>query len=870
MASEPVAVPDRRDYHPSVGAWYCTGEQARLAADELTTLDRRRVAVDIETRGLGADAFTVKCVTFAWESARGTVSVLLDPRRADDATAARRVIGHATEIVGHNLAFDTPPLVHLGLMAPEDTAKITDTIVYARMAYPDTLVRKDLESLAAKVLGLQTSGVAIATAFTAAGYATQSAGFAGADIDMPVYRFGAMADTVIALRLVDPLRAACWDHLVTGHPYVGGAAGCDSDQAVALMEREQTVNRVMLRRSARGIAVDTEYLERFTLEHEATVGAAERVITEVGLEPGRGDLLVAYLDARGELPADHPRTAKTGKPSAAKDNLAALHHPLADAHRKVAEMRKVAGYLTEVSDMVAVTGRLHPQVGVLGASATGRMAYKSPPLQQFPANARPILVADEGREWTSIDWSSIEPVVMANCARDLGFLAPFEAGGDLYAPLVEAAGVERKTAKVVLLAAMYGQGRAKLAATLGTDVDAATRIQTDVFSAMPATKSFMDKIRGLGDAHGSILTAGGRVLTIPRDPQTRQFYGYKAVNYFCFTGDTPVLTADLQHVPASTIKVGDELVGFDEYSSDQRGRGTGKRFFRTAVVTETRTVVKTSVKVTVADGREVVCSADHKWLVRCPDKQPRYRWIDAQDLTPEHQLLSLGVWETSQTRDAGYLAGLYDGEGCLSTRPMGNSSTHLQFSQVPGAVMDEFRAAMDREGLPYTYRPRHETSTSPCDGAWTYSMARIMRVLGTLRPQRFIRRAKDLFDGAELGHASMFESTPHVVSVEPAGARRLVSITTSTSTLVANGYLSHNCQGTAYDVLADSIVAVEAAGLGDAVYLAMHDELVVDSEAAEDVRQIMERPPEWLCTWAGRTPVIRTDMNPMGRTWLAV
>jgi len=373
------------------------------------------------------------------------------------------------------------------------------------------------------------------------------------------------------------------------------------------MERQQVVNRVVLRRSAKGIAVDTEYLERFTTEHEAEVGAAERVITEVGLEPGRGDLLVAYLDERGELPTDHPRTAKTGKPSAAKDNLAALHHPLADAHRKVAEMTKVTGYLTKVSDMVAVTGRVHPQVGVLGASATGRFSVKEPELQQFPADARPILVADEGREWTSIDWSSIEPVVMANCAGDLGFLAPFEAGGDLYAPLVQAAGVDRKTAKVVLLAAMYGQGRAKLAATLDTDIDTATRIQTDVFSAMPATKRFMDKIRGLGDQQGVIITGAGRVLPIPRDPQTRQCFGYKDVNYFC--------------------------------------------------------------------------------------------------------------------------------------------------------------------------------------------------------------------------------------------------------------------QGTAGDLMYDAIAGLHDAGLDDAFYLTMHDELVVDSEAAEDVRRIMEQPPEWLCTWAGRTPVIRTDTNPLGSHW---
>ena len=610
MLPDPVAVPDRIDYHPSMGAWYATGQAARDAVAEMLTGDRRRVAVDIETRGLGADAFIVKCVTLAWESARGTVSILLDPRRADDAQAARRVLGHAHEIVGHNLAFDTPPLVHHDLLGIEDIDRIVDTIVYARMAYPDTLVKKDLESLAATLLGVQSSKVSIATAFTAAGYRTQSDGFAGADIDMPVYRMGALADTVIALRLVDPLRAACWDHLVTGHPFTGGAAGCDSDRAVALMEREQTVNRVMLRRSARGIAVDTEYLHTFTATHEAEVGRAERVLTEAGLEPGRGDLLVAYLDERGELPSDHPRTAKTRKPSAAKAHLEALHHPLADAHRKVAEMRKVSGYLTKVSDMVAVTGRVHPQVGVLGASATGRMAYREPELQQFPADARPILVADEGRQWTSIDWSSIEPVVVANMAGDTAFLEPFEAGGDLYAPLVRAAGVERKTAKVVLLAAMYGQGRAKLAATLGVDEDTATRIQRDVFTAMPQTKRFMDKIRGLGDQHGVIITGAGRVLTIPRDPATRQFYGYKAVNY---------------------------------------------------------------------------------------------------------------------------------------------------------AV-----------------------------------------------------------------------------------------------------------QGSAYDVLADTLVAVEVAGMGDAVHLAMHDELVVDSEAAPDIRRIMETPPEWLCRWAGRTPVIRTDTNPLGAHWAYV
>lgn len=74
-------------------------------------------------------------------------------------------------------------------------------------------------------------------------------------------------------------------------------------------------------------------------------------------------------------------------------------------------------------------------------------------------------------------------------------------------------------------------------------------------------------------------------------------------------------------------------------------------------------------------------------------------------------------------------------------------------------------------------------------------------------------------------------------------------------------------QGSAYDLLAESLVRIMDAGLGSAVYLAMHDELVVSREAAEDVRRIMSTPPERLVFMAGRTPILRTDMEELGERW---
>ena len=82
--------------------------------------------------------------------------------------------------------------------------------------------------------------------------------------------------------------------------------------------------------------------------------------------------------------------------------------------------------------------------------------------------------------------------------------------------------------------------------------------------------------------------------------------------------------------------------------------------------------------------------------------------------------------------------------------------------------------------------------------------------------------------------------------------------------------VNYNVQGSAYDVLAEALVSIDKAGLGDAVYLAMHDELVVSTEAAGDVEQIMRTPPERLVRFAKRVPVLRTDRADMGDRWAYV
>ncbi|AHB79373.1 DNA polymerase I [Mycobacterium phage JAMaL] len=520
-------VPSRSWYDPVLDATMHTGQNARLACGEFiygTEPGEHLVAMDIETPGL--NSFTINCVTFAWEvPGTGQVhTVILDPaRNGADHSIVRDMVEHARHLVFHNAPFDAPILHHAQLLDLPDVRKIVDTLVIARFAVPDVMVPKNLTALSVRHLGLDDDKGGLERAFKAAGYKTQQAGFEGMDIESPVYRYGAMADTVATLR-IEPLMRAKALHWATDHPFQTYGATTEGE-AEQLLWTQETVHRVMLRRSAAGLAVDRAYLDRYAEQVDIDRNLAIAELAAHGLEggSGKGAKLVEYLHERGELPANWPRTP-TRKLRATKADLDGLDHPLAAAQRKLATIEKVMGYLEKVDRQASVTGRCHPQVGVLGASATGRMAYGSPELQQFPADARAI-ISDDGQGLTSIDWSQIEPVTMALMAKDHAFLAPFEAGEDLYEPIQRSAGIDRPTAKVVLLGTMYGLGIAKLARQIGHTEESAAQIRRQMFEAMKGCERWMRKVQNVAETYGRVVTAGGRILPVD------QGFEYKAVNY---------------------------------------------------------------------------------------------------------------------------------------------------------------------------------------------------------------------------------------------------------------------------------------------------------------------------------------------------
>lgn len=480
-------------------------------------------AVDIETDGLAEESYTVKAIIVS-NSVHSHVLNAFDPTHVE---AARDAVSAAKTLIFHNSAFDVPPLIHCGAMSLADIDKVIDTLIIARMAYTDSIAGRGLGPLE-KLLLATSDGKVHKDRFKEWAKINRysiSEAFKRVTYQDPVYPMYAGWDGIVTHRILWPLWEAAIGQL-TNHPF--GRYGADRETASYLLQREQRVNRIMLRRSARGLAVDPVRLEAEQTRLLGSQSDLAALLREHGVErPTNPNDLIAALLKVDAIPDDYPVTPKNKTPSTAADNLELLDHPAARAFTEYSKRNRQMNWLESARSIAERTdGRLHPTVGIMKA-IHGRMSYALPSLQNWDAFAREMIRADDGEELTSIDWSQIEPVVGANLAHDTDALAVYEsdAGGDLYSVAAEAGRVTRTEAKVVVLALLYGEQLRALAASLGMSIPDAAEVQRKVGSAIPRTDRLARWAPEWARVCGKTWTMSGRVVDV--DPQ----FAYRATNY---------------------------------------------------------------------------------------------------------------------------------------------------------------------------------------------------------------------------------------------------------------------------------------------------------------------------------------------------
>lgn len=259
---------------------------------------------------------------------------------------------------------------------------------------------------------------------------------------------------------------------------------------------------------------------------------------------------------------------------------------------------------------------------------------------------------------------------------------------------------------------------------------------------------------------------------------------------WCVTPETPVLTADLRWVSAGSLVPGDHLVGFDEQLD---GLGKGRSFsLRRSVVEANVPARKRCFRIETTEG-PVTCTYDHRWVVW--DHRGRRRWVETQNLDPaRHTIMSIGQPVLPPDADSGYLAGLYDGEGSLSSNHKGfggGRSTWLYFAQNEGPVLDRFLRIVKSRGYDCTIESRDQSRSKVKYVYLRGGTPSVLRMLSEIRPERFVSRdLSDLWEGRQ--SKAMTFKRARIISITDVGIQLIAGLQTSTGTFIANGMLCHN------------------------------------------------------------------------------
>ncbi|MCH8326486.1 MAG: hypothetical protein IIB83_08005, partial [Bacteroidetes bacterium] len=166
-------------------------------------------------------------------------------------------------------------------------------------------------------------------------------------------------------------------------------------------------------------------------------------------------------------------------------------------------------------------------------------------------------------------------------------------------------------------------------------------------------------------------------------------------------------------------------------------------------------------------------------------------------------------WEEDNTKDAGYLASVYDGEGNFHAPLAERAAFRINFSQNEGVVLDKVRVTLcDRK---FNIGKNRNNKDSNTKNFYINGLYQSLRFLGEIRPQRLLKRQKDLWCGKSPNHSVDWIK---IDSIEAIGKKELIDIETETKTFFAEGFISHNSAAAdrkqasiVFDVLSETSIA---------------------------------------------------------------
>lgn len=306
-----------------------------------------------------------------------------------------------------------------------------------------------------------------------------------------------------------PNRLARWAQLAVGVRRVQDARLgelTDRPRARATARSESAAELLCAELSLDGLPMDRAIAESIV---ESFIGPRPRTEAEAAEQRRSRDAEVLRHSSNASCDLRNPGQVKSllrgigvELPDTRAWRLEAIResHPMIEAlleWRKAERISTTFGYAW-LDDNLSTDGRLRGDWSGSDGAA-GRMTATAG-LHNMPAHLRSAVVADSDHVFVRADLGQIEPRVLAAVSGDRA-LAQATAADDMYLPVAEQLAVDRATAKVAVLGAMYGQTTGHGAAALrGLEL------------AYPVAMRFLTDADLAGQVGRDLRTYGGRLV----------------------------------------------------------------------------------------------------------------------------------------------------------------------------------------------------------------------------------------------------------------------------------------------------------------------------------------------------------------------
>ncbi len=338
-----------------------------------------------------------------------------------------------------------------------------------------------------------------------------------------------------------------------------------------VFRNELELTRTVFEMESLGVLVDRDLCRAAVKHCEALEVEAKEIFAKIAGEPFKDSTPVYQrVFASDKDRWVYGAETATGKknPSFDSDVLATFQNPAAkcvlDWRKAKSDANYYHGFLYEADRHGVIHASFNQHI-----AATGRFSSSNPNLQNLTKDedvnlssefiVRRAIIPRLGNVFHMLDYDQMEYRLMLDYAARftsdedgvMALIAKVLGGLDVHQATADVAQIDRRSAKTVNFATLYGSGIKNLSGRLGVTEQRARDIRDSIFRAAPEIRQFIRRVIDTAEKRGYIVNWFGRKCSFPDAA-----YSYRAPNYIIQGGCADVVKVAMNLIHAACLANG--------------------------------------------------------------------------------------------------------------------------------------------------------------------------------------------------------------------------------------------------------------------------------------------------------------------------